>query len=167
MIPQADSRWAGERAVGPPESINAQGCGPRETPCGTTSGFGTQEVSESSGGCMNRSRHASRGMVTAEMAVSLITATMAVIAGVWAVSLVIVHDACRVTASQIAQQRARGDLKSAEQAQRKAPEGARITTASRDGWVRVTVSTDRSLGKIGPVHLQASAAAPQEPGELK
>ena len=46
-------------------------------------------------------------MVTAEMAVSLITATMAVIAGVWAVSLVIVHDACRVTASQIAQQRAR------------------------------------------------------------
>jgi len=75
-------------------------------------------------------------MVTAEMAVSLITATMAVIAGVWAVSLVIVHDACRVT-------------------------------ASRDGWIRVTVSTDRSLGKIGPVHLQASAAAPQEPGELK
>lgn len=116
---------------------------------------------------MNRSRHASRGMVTAEMAVSLITATMAAIAGVWAVSLVIVHDACRVTASQIAQQRARGDLKSAEQAQRKAPEGARITTASRDGWIRVTVSTDRSLGKIGPVHLQASAAAPQEPGELK
>ena len=50
---------------------------------------------------MNRSRHASRGMVTAEMAVSLITATMAVIAGVWAVSLVIVHDACRVTASQL------------------------------------------------------------------
>ena len=40
-------------------------------------------------------------MVTAEMAVSLITATMAVIAGVWAVSLVIVHDACRVTASQM------------------------------------------------------------------
>ncbi|WP_130866873.1 TadE family type IV pilus minor pilin [Acidipropionibacterium timonense] len=104
-------------------------------------------------------------MVTAEMAVSLITGALAVVLGCWMVGLVVVQDACRVTASQVARQLARGDTRSADEARRRAPSGSTVTTTTRGQWIDVTVVTSRSLGRLGPVRLEARASSPLEPGE--
>ncbi|WCC80965.1 TadE family type IV pilus minor pilin [Cutibacterium equinum] len=104
-------------------------------------------------------------MVTVEMAVSLITAALIVVTSCWVVGLVVVEDSCRTTAAQIARQVARGDTASARQAEQHAPTGARVSTTTSDGWVEVTVQVDRSLGRLGPVHLRGQARSPMEPGE--
>ncbi|MDO4412727.1 TadE family type IV pilus minor pilin [Cutibacterium sp.] len=104
-------------------------------------------------------------MVTVEMAVSLITAALVVVASCWVVGLVVVEDACRTTAAQIARQVARGDDASARQAEKHAPTGARVSTTTSGGWVEVTVQVDRFLGRLGPVHLRGQARSPMEPGE--
>ena len=112
---------------------------------------GRQRASATPGRSSRRSgQNASRGMVTVEMAVSLITAAL---------------DACRTTAAQVARQVARGDTASARQAERHAPTGAQVSTRSSGGWVEVTVQVDRSLGRLGPVHLRGQARSPMEPGE--
>ena len=113
-----------------------------------------------------RSRQSvSRGMVTVEMAVSLIAATLVVATSCWVVGLVVVEDACRTTAAQVARQMARGDTASARQAESNAPTGARVSTTTSGGWVNVTVQVDRSLGRLGPVHLRGQARSPMEPGQ--
>ena len=115
---------------------------------------GRQRASATPGRSSRRSgQNASRGMVTVEMAVSLITAALVVV------------DACRTTAAQVARQVARGDTASARQAERHAPTGAQVSTRSSGGWVEVTVQVDRSLGRLGPVHLRGQARSPMEPGE--
>ena len=115
---------------------------------------GRQRASATPGRSSRRSgQNASRGMVTVEMAVSLITAAL------------VVEDACRTTAAQVARQVARGDTASARQAERHAPTGAQVSTRSSGGWVEVTVQVDRSLGRLGPVHLRGQARSPMEPGE--
>ena len=106
-----------------------------------------------------------RGMVTVEMAVSLIAATLVVATSCWVVGLVVVEDACRTTAAQVARQVARGDTASARQAESNAPTGAKVSTTTSGGWVNVTVQVDRSLGRIGPVHLRGQARSPMEPGQ--
>lgn len=107
----------------------------------------------------------STGMVTVEMAVSLIAATLVVATSCWVVGLVVVEDACRTTAAQVARQVARGDTASARQAESNAPTGAKVSTTTSGGWVNVTVQVDRSLGRIGPVHLRGQARSPMEPGQ--
>lgn len=104
-------------------------------------------------------------MVTVEMAVSMLTAVLVVLAGCWVVSLVAVENACRSTAAQVARQVARGDADSAREAIKHAPTGARVDTHTASGWVTVTVSVDRSLGRLGPVHLRGAAHSPMEPGQ--
>ncbi|MSS44915.1 hypothetical protein FYJ43_02370 [Cutibacterium sp. WCA-380-WT-3A] len=104
-------------------------------------------------------------MVTVELAVSLIAAALVVVASCWVVGLVVVEDACRTTAAQVARQVARGDTESARQAERNAPTGAKVSTSTSGGWVTVTVRVDRSLGRIGPVHLRGQARSPMEPGQ--
>ena len=122
---------------------------------------GRQRASATPGRSSRRSgQNASRGMVTVEMAVSLITAALVVVASCW-----VVEDACRTTAAQVARQVARGDTASARQAERHAPTGAQVSTRSSGGWVEVTVQVDRSLGRLGPVHLRGQARSPMEPGE--
>ena len=79
--------------------------------------------------------------------------------------LVVVEDACRTTAAQVARQVARGDTASAWQAESNAPTGAKVSTTTSGGWVNVTVEVDRSLGRIGPVHLRGQARSPMEPGQ--
>ena len=75
---------------------------------------GRQRASATPGRSSRRSgQNASRGMVTVEMAVSLITAALVVVASCWVVGLVVVEDACRTTAAQVARQVARGDTASA------------------------------------------------------
>ena len=127
---------------------------------------GRQWASATPGRSSRRSgQNASRGMVTVEMAVSLITAALVVVASCWVVGLVVVEDACRTTAAQVARQVARGDTASARQAERHAPTGAQVSTRSSGGWVEVTVQVERSLGRLGPVHLRGQARSPMEPGE--
>ena len=93
---------------------------------------GRQWASATPGRSSRRSgQNASRGMVTVEMAVSLITAALVVVASCWVVGLVVVEDACRTTAAQVARQVARGDTASARQAERHAPTGAQVSTRSR------------------------------------
>ena len=122
---------------------------------------GCSRASATPGRSPRRSRQCvSRGMVTVEMAVSLIAATLVCVVG-----LVVGEDACRTTAAQVARQMARGDTASARQAESTAPTGARILTTTTGGWVTVTVQVDRSLGKIGPVHLRGQARSPMEPGQ--
>ncbi|MGK2309972.1 TadE family type IV pilus minor pilin [Cutibacterium sp. V947] len=104
-------------------------------------------------------------MVTVEMAVSLITAALIVVTSCWVVGLIVVEDACRTTAAQVARQMARGDTASARQAQQHAPSGAQVSTTTSSGWVNVTVEVERSLGRIGPVHLRGQARSPMEPGQ--
>ena len=103
---------------------------------------GRSRVSATPGRSPQRSRQRiARGMVTVEMAVSLIAATL------------------------VARQVARGDTASARQAESNAPTGAKVSTTTSGGWVNVTVQVDRSLGRIGPVHLRGQARSPMEPGQ--
>lgn len=123
---------------------------------------GRSRVSATPGRSPQRSRQRiARGMVTVEMAVSLIAATLVVATSCWVVGLVVVEDACRTTAAQVA----RGDTASARQAESNAPTGAKVSTTTSGGWVNVTVQVDRSLGRIGPVHLRGQARSPMEPGQ--
>ena len=127
---------------------------------------GRSRVSATPGRSPQRSRQrVARGMVTVEMAVSLIAATLVVATSCWVVGLVVVEDACRTTAAQVARQVARGDTASAWQAESNAPTGAKVSTTTSGGWVNVTVQVDRSLGRIGPVHLRGQARSPMEPGQ--
>lgn len=122
---------------------------------------GRSRVSATPGRSPQRSRQRiARGMVTVEMAVSLIAATLVVATSCWVVGLVVVEDACRTTAAQVARQVARGDTASARQAESNAPTGAKVSTTTSGGWVNVTVQVDRSLGRIGPVHLRGQARSP-------
>lgn len=109
-------------------------------------------------------RHRERGMVTAELAVSLLSAALVVATGCWVVGLVVVQEACRSTAAQIARQMARGDEAAAQEARRRGPGRIEVTVDREQGWVKVSVATQRSLGRLGPVRLQGSAAASMEPG---
>ncbi len=106
-----------------------------------------------------------RGMVTAELAVSILSAAILMTIAAWTIGLVGLHGACRASAAEIARQVARGDTEAADRARGAVPEGAAVATRSSGGWVTITVTARRSLGRIGPVTLTGSATAPYEPGE--
>ena len=110
---------------------------------------GRSRVSATPGRSPQRSRQrVARGMVTVEMAVSLIAATLVVATSCWVVGLVVVEDACRTTAAQVARQVARGDTASAWQAESTAPTGGiynhirRLGERDRSG--RQVVGEDRA-----------------------
>ena len=105
------------------------------------------------------------GRGTGEMAGRRGAATRGGATSCWVVGLVVVEDACRTTAAQVARQVARGDTASARQAESNAPTGAKVSTTTSGGWVNVTVEVDRSLGRIGPVHLRGQARSPMETGQ--
>lgn len=104
-------------------------------------------------------------MVTAELAVSILSATILVAIGAWTVGLVGLQGSCRSSASEIADQLARGDRAVAARARANVPSGAKVATATAGGWVRVSVSAQRSVGRIGPVTVVGTASSPLEPGE--
>ena len=105
-----------------------------------------------------------RGMVTAELAIGVMVCVSLVVAGVWAVMLVVSQTRCGDVAAEMARQLARGDQQAAERARGGAPAGSRVAIDHVGGRVVVSVSADSSLGRLGPVHLKASAAADVEPG---
>lgn len=106
-------------------------------------------------------------MVTAEIAMNLLVISLLAAVGAWVVSLVLVQSACGDVAAQVARQVARGDQAEARKAADHAPRGAHVETTTAGGDVTVTVSVDRSLGRIGPVHLRGQAVIAVEPGEAK
>lgn len=110
-------------------------------------------------------RRVPRGMVTAELAVSLLSATVLVCLAAWVVGLVSLQGSCRSSASEIADQLARGDTAVAAKARRNVPQGATVSTSTSAGWVRVRVAAERSMGRVGPITVVGTASAPLEPGQ--
>jgi len=106
-----------------------------------------------------------RGMVTAELAVTTLTAFTLLVMMCWAISLVVVQLRCVDTAAAVARQAARGDQAGVARATGNAPRGATVTVQRHRGLVTVTVRvTARPLADwLVTVPLQASAQVVPEP----
>jgi hypothetical protein len=106
-----------------------------------------------------------RGMVTAELAVTTLTAFTLLVMMCWAISLVVVQLRCVDTAAAVARQTARGDEAGVARATGNAPRGAKVTVQRRPGLVTVTVRVAaRPLADwLVTVPLQARAEVVPEP----
>ena len=104
-------------------------------------------------------------MVTAELAVSTLTAFTLFLAMCWGIYLVILEVRCIDTASAVARQVARGDRSAAAHAKANAPQGARVEVQQRPDLVTVTVRlAAQPLGRgLVTVPLTAQAAVTPEP----
>ncbi|GAA1373569.1 TadE family type IV pilus minor pilin [Luteococcus sanguinis] len=105
-----------------------------------------------------------RGMVTVELAVGLLTASLAVAVACWVVMLVVLQGRCEDVAGQVARQVARADSKAADQAKKRVPKGGRVDVRTTDEQVRVVVRASSSFGKLGSVQVEGTAVAKLEPG---
>ena len=106
-----------------------------------------------------------RGMVTAELAVTTLTAFTMLIMLCWGVSLVVMQLRCIDTAATVARQAARDDRAGVAHAMGKAPRGAKVAVQRRPGRVTVTVRVAaRPLADwLVTVPLQARADVVPEP----
>lgn len=109
-------------------------------------------------------RRSQRGMVTAELAIGILTATMLAFALCWGVRLIVIHTECADVAAQVARAEARADTTAAAEARQRAPGGASIETDRSGNAVRVDVSLPVSLGHILTITVTGSATMPKEPG---
>jgi hypothetical protein len=110
-------------------------------------------------------RRADRGMVTVELALALISLTLATVAGLWLVWVVGQQIRCVDTAGEVARQLARGDRPAAERAVADRPAGSRVMTRSDEGDAVVLVRlTARPFGALPAVPLTAEARVALEPG---
>ena len=107
---------------------------------------------------------AARGMVTAELAIGILSATMLAVFLCWGVSLVVVHTECADVAVQIARAEARGDAISSAEAKKHAPAAATVTVDKTGDQVRVTVSTPVTYGHFVTITVTGHATMPKEPG---
>ena len=71
-----------------------------------------------------------RGMVTAELAVTTLSAFTLLVMLCWGISLVVIQLRCIDTAAAVARQAARGDEAGVAHARSQAPAGAKITRAA-------------------------------------
>lgn len=114
----------------------------------------------------DRSRRGrSRGMVTLELAVGLLTAALALFGASSVIGLLILQDRAETIATQAARHAARGDAEQLRRVKSFAPGDSAVDVITRNGWVHATVTVKRSWGPIGPVTLRATAQQPVEPGE--
>jgi hypothetical protein len=106
-----------------------------------------------------------RGMVTAELAVTTLSAFTLLVGMCWGISLVVLQLRCVDTAAGVARQTARGDDAGVAQARSRAPAGARITVQRRPSLVTVTVRVSaRPLADwLVVVPLEARAQVVPEP----
>lgn len=104
-----------------------------------------------------------RGMVTAELAVGVLSA--ALIAGMlcWVLVLIGLRTTCQDTAAQMARQLARGDRPAAQRARESIPD-AQVSVDTRGEDIVVTVSAKANWGALGPIVVLASASVTREPG---
>jgi hypothetical protein len=106
-----------------------------------------------------------RGMVTAELAVTILTAFTLLIMMCWGIFLVVIQLRCIDTAAAVARQAARGDQAGVARAKASAPQGAKVAVQRRPGLVTVTVRVAaRPLADwLVTVPLQARAMVVPEP----
>jgi len=104
-----------------------------------------------------------RGMVTAELAVGLLSAALITAVLAWTLSLVALQARCEMTATAIARQVARGDDAAAASARSAGPAGADVSI-SRGASIVVHVSARSSWGPIGPIEVAGRAELIPEPG---
>jgi hypothetical protein len=104
-------------------------------------------------------------MVTAELAVTTLTAFTLLIMMCWGIYLVIMQVRCIDTASAVARQAARGDQTALAHAKAMAPQGAQVTVQRRPELVTVTVRVmAQPLARgLAAVPLSAQAAVVPEP----
>ncbi|MCL2652723.1 MAG: hypothetical protein FWD63_02915 [Propionibacteriaceae bacterium] len=103
-----------------------------------------------------------RGMVTAELAIGILSATMVALCLAWGINLLVVHTECADAAAQIARAEARGDAPASTQARGHTPPGAVINVDQTGSQVVVTVGVSVSFGHIGSVDVFGSATMPKE-----
>jgi hypothetical protein len=106
-----------------------------------------------------------RGMVTAELAVTTLSAFTLLVMLCWGISLVILQLRCIDTAAAVARQAARGDEAAVAHARSQAPAGAKVTVQTGRSLVTVTVRvTARPVADwMLAVPLQARAQVVPEP----
>jgi hypothetical protein len=106
-----------------------------------------------------------RGMVTAELAVTILAAFAVLTMMCWGIYLVVTQLRCVDAAAAIARQAARGDTTAVGKAKAAAPSGATISIDKGQGLVTVIVRVRaRPLGRWLPaVPLEANAQVVPEP----
>lgn len=106
-----------------------------------------------------------RGLITAELAVGILSAMVVMIMLAWGLFLVVVQVRCIDAAAEIARQAARDDHEAVDQARAKAPAGSRIKIKTAGDVVQVEVRTKaKPLRKGLPaIELNARAEAVREP----
>lgn len=113
-------------------------------------------------------RHDSRGMVTAELAVSTLAVLAVLTMLCCVIYLVVLQVRCMETAGEVARQAARGDRAAVRQAERDAPPGARVQVRSGRQTTSVTVRLDaRPLARglvVVPLHAEAEVATEPNTG---
>jgi len=101
-------------------------------------------------------------MVTAELAIGILSATMVAVCLAWAINLLVVHTECADAAAQIARAESRGDAPASTQAKGHAPSGADIKVDATGSQVVVTVGVAVSFGHFISVDVSGSATMPKE-----
>ena len=106
---------------------------------------------------------ASRGMVTFELAIGILSAALAAVVLCWALGLLTLHIRCADAAAQVARYTARGDSLQVTAAKARAPVGSTIEVTEDVSSVTVVVSAQSRLGRIGPITMSGRATMPKEP----
>lgn len=103
-------------------------------------------------------------MVTVELAIGFLTATMltAVLAGL--VLIGVTQAAADRASTEMARQYARGDTAAAQRAQAAAPEGSAVVLDRGDEGIRVRVSSPVSVFGLGGLEVSSEAWSRWEPG---
>ena len=107
----------------------------------------------------------SRGMVTLELAIGIMSAAIVLFCLSAAVGMLILQDKVEHVAAQAARFAARGDDDQLADVRKRMPKDTRLTVDKSDGWVRATASAQRSWGRLGPFTVTGRASAPLEPGQ--
>lgn len=105
-----------------------------------------------------------RGMVTVELAVGFVTATVLAATLAAVVLLGVAQAACARTSSEMARQLARGDSVAAEAAKKQGPPGAQSRVVNEQDGVGVRVSAPVQVLGIGAIIVTAENWAVWEPG---
>lgn len=113
---------------------------------------------------VQRHKHGERGMVTAELAIGILSATVVAAVLAWAVALAGLQVRCADSAAQIARQTARNDHAAVLRARTDAPNRSTVQVTISESDVMVTVGAELRWGVVGPVAVSGSSRVTKEPG---
>lgn len=105
-----------------------------------------------------------RGLVTVELAIGFLTASLLAITLAGLVILGVTQAAAQRTAAEVARQLARGDQPAADRARAEAPRGGTVTVTQVEQGVEVRVRAPLRILGVGRVEVSAKAWARYEPG---